>query len=108
MEIVLPFVNLTTIQPQLIVAIFAMAGLLIDAFYRNTLYVFILTLIGLALALFAVYSQWGVVVPYEESMVTIDGYTVFFNIIFILVAIVTVLISLSYVDLTGVDGGKYY
>ncbi len=81
---------------------------MIDAFYRNTLYVFILTLMGLALALFAVYSQWGVVVPYEESMVTIDSYTVFFNIIFILVAIVTVLISFSYVDLTGVDGGKYY
>ncbi|MFQ5861661.1 MAG: NADH-quinone oxidoreductase subunit N [Candidatus Brocadiales bacterium] len=108
MEIAFPVVNLGTILPQLIVAIFAMVGLLVDAFYRNTWQVFILTLLGLVLALFAAYSQWGVVVPYEESMVAVNGYTVFFNTIFILVAIVTMLMSLGYVDITGVDGGKYY
>ena len=108
MEIALPIVNLGTILPQLIVVTFAVAALLIDAFYRNVLSVFIVSFLGLLLALCAVYSQYGVAVPYEESMVAINGYTVFFNAIFILVAAATMFISLGYVDLTGVDGGKYY
>ncbi|MEE9514861.1 MAG: NADH-quinone oxidoreductase subunit N [Candidatus Brocadiales bacterium] len=108
MEITLPFVNLSTIMPLLIVAFFAMAALLVDAFYRNTLYVLITSLLGLALALFAVYSQWGAVVPPEESMVAINSYTVFFDTIFILVAAATMFISLGYAEFTGIDGGKYY
>ncbi|MGR3295330.1 MAG: NADH-quinone oxidoreductase subunit N [Candidatus Bathyanammoxibius sp.] len=108
MEITLPLVNLNTILPQLIVAVFAMAALLADAFYRNALYAFVLSLLGLALALFTVYTQWGVAFPYQESMLTINGFTVFFNSIFILVAAVTILLSLGYAELTGIDGGKYY
>ncbi|MEE9515426.1 MAG: proton-conducting transporter membrane subunit, partial [Candidatus Brocadiales bacterium] len=108
MEITLPFVNLGTIMPQLIVAFFAMAALMVDAFYRNTLYVFAVSILGLALALYAVYMQCGVAIPPEESMVAINSYTVFFNVIFLLVAAVTMFLSLSYADLTGIDGGKYY
>ena len=108
MEMTLPFVNLGTIMPQLIVAFFAMAALMVDAFYRNTLYVFVVSILGLALALYAVYMQCGVAIPPEESMVAINSYTVFFNVIFLLVAAVTMFLSLSYADLTGIDGGKYY
>ncbi len=108
MEMMLPLVNLNTILPQLIVVVFAMAALLADAFYRNALYAFLLSFLGLALALFTVYTQYGVVFPYQESMITINGFTVFFNTIFILVAAVTMLLSLGYAELTGIDGGKYY
>lgn len=108
MEITFPAVNLWTILPYIIVTTFAVIGLLVDAFYRNTLQVLVTTLLGLALALFTVYSQWGVTVPLEESMVIVNSFTLFFSAIFIIVAVVTVVISMSYIDVTGVEGGKYY
>ncbi|HHT9117235.1 MAG TPA: NADH-quinone oxidoreductase subunit N [Candidatus Hypogeohydataceae bacterium YC38] len=108
MDIAFPAVNLKGVLPQLVVTSFAVAGLLVDAFYRSTRMVFAISLLGLVLALLLFLSNWGKDGVYEGALLAVDNYTVFFNILFLLIAVATMLLSLHYIDLTGVDSGKYY
>jgi NADH-quinone oxidoreductase subunit N len=108
MEITFPAVNINSIAPQLIVATFAILALLVDAFSRNSRLVFITCLVGMHIALIWGFGQWGKGLPYENSLLAVDGYTTFFNVLFAFIAMVTMALSLGYVDNTGVDAGKYY
>ena len=108
MEITFPAVNIDSTVPQLIVALFAILALLVEVFSRSSRMVFATCLVGLHIALLRSLMQWGRGIPYESSLLAVDGYTTFFNILFILIAMITLAISLSYVENTRVDGGKYY
>ena len=108
MEIIFPAVNIDSTMPQLIVALFAILALLVEVFSRSPRMVFATCLVGLHVALIRCLMQWGRGIPYESSLLAVDGYTTFFNILFILIAMITLAISLSYVENTRVDGGKYY
>lgn len=108
MEITFPAVNIDSTMPQLIVALFAILALLVEVFSRSPRMVFATCLVGLHIALIRSLMQWGRGIPYESSLLAVDGYTTFFNILFILIAMITLAISLGYVENTRVDGGKYY
>lgn len=108
MEIIFPAVNIDSTMPQLIVALFAILALLVEVFSRSPRMVFATCLVGLHIALLRCLMQWGRWIPYESSLLAVDGYTAFFNILFILIAMITMAISLGYVENTRVDGGKYY
>ncbi|MEK7821417.1 MAG: NADH-quinone oxidoreductase subunit N, partial [Planctomycetota bacterium] len=108
MEITFPAVNIDSTMPQLIVALFAILALLVEVFSRSPRMVFATCLVGLHIALLRCLMQWGRWIPYESSLLAVDGYTAFFNILFILIAMITLAISLGYVENTRVDGGKYY
>ena len=108
MEIIFPAVNIDSTMPQLIVALFAILALLVEVFSRSPRMVFATCLVGLHVALLRCLMQWGRWIPYESSLLAVDGYTAFFNILFILIAMITLAISLGYVENTRVDGGKYY
>lgn len=108
MEITFPAVNIDSTVPQLIVALFAILALLVEVFSRSPRMVFATCLVGLHIALIRSLMQWGRWIPYESSLLAVDGYTTFFNILFILIAMITMAISLGYVENTRVDGGKYY
>jgi NADH-quinone oxidoreductase subunit N len=109
MEITFPAVNLDSIAPQLVVATFAMLALLIEATSRSPRLVFVTCLVGMHVALIWSFMQWDMGgMPYESSLVAVDGYTTFFNILFAITAMVTMALSLGYVEATGVDTGKYY
>ncbi len=108
MEITFPAVNINSIAPQLVVATFAMLALLVEVYSKNPRMVFITCLVGLHIALIWSIKQWGSGIPYESSLLAVDGYTTFFNALFAIIALTTMALSLGYVDATGVDAGKYY
>ncbi|HHT9119586.1 MAG TPA: NADH-quinone oxidoreductase subunit N [Candidatus Hypogeohydataceae bacterium YC41] len=108
MEIIFPAVNIASIAPQLIVATFAILALLVEVFSKSSRLVFATCLVGLFVAFALSFMQWGRGIPYENSLVAVDNYTTFFNALFAIVAIITMLLSLGYVDNTGIDTGKYY
>ncbi|MFN3467292.1 MAG: hypothetical protein ACK4WF_06275, partial [Candidatus Brocadiales bacterium] len=108
MEITFPAVSINSAMPQLIVATVAILALLVEAFSRSPRLVFITCLAGMHVALICSLRQWGGGIPYESALLAVDGYTTFFNVLFVLIAMVTIALSLGYVDNTGVDAGKYY
>ena len=108
MEITFPAVNINSAAPQLIVATVAILALLVEAFSRSSRLVFITCLVGMHIALIKSFMQWGGGIPYESSLLAVDGYTTFFNVLFVIIAMITMALSLDYVDSTGMDAGKYY
>lgn len=108
MEITFPVVNMDSVAPQLAVATFAILALLVEAFSRSSRLVFVTCLVGLHVALVWSFIQWGKGIPYESSLLAVDSYTTFFNALFAIVALITMALSLGYIDTTGVDTGKYY
>ncbi len=108
MEITFPAININSVMPQFVLAIFAILALVVDAFSKNSRMVFITCLVGLHFALILSFGQWDKDIPYENSLVAVDSYTTFFNVLFAMIALITVALSISYVDAMGMDAGKYY
>ena len=108
MDITFPAVDIRGLLPHVAVVSFATGGLLLGAFYRDPMRVFSVCLTGLVLAIVLSIMTWGAAGVYEDTLLAVDNYTIFFNILFLLIAAATMLLSLRYVDITGVDCGKYY
>src|SRR3990172_11422118 len=107
MEITFPAVNIDSTVPQLIVALFAILALLVEVFSRSSRMVFATCLVGLHIALLRSLMQWGRGIPYESSLLAVDGYTTFFNILFILIAMSTLAISLTDRKSTRLNSSHY-
>ena len=110
MEITIPPVNLASIAPPLILSVWAMILLLVDLWTPEnrkaaTAY---LTLVGLALALVVTVGLWGQNQSGFSGMVQLDNYALFLDIVFIVVAAITVLISVNYLTLQNIQHGEYY
>ena len=96
--------------PMLLVAGAGLLVLLLDPFTppdrRDRLAV--LSLVGIVAATVAVLLRRGQAEIVFGGMLAADGFAVFFNLLFLLVAGLTLLISLPYVQRTGMDHGEYY
>jgi NADH-quinone oxidoreductase subunit N len=104
--------ELLSILPQLVVAALAMIVLLVDACApkgnagRAPATV---SLIGLIVALVVTLGMGATdSQPVLGGMVISDRYTQFFNIVFLLTAIVAVLLSVEYLEREGISHGEYY
>ncbi len=107
----LPEINLYLIAPEIIVAAFGLLVLMIDVFWpkeqdKKNLGSF--CLIGIILAFLFALSQIGYVKSGYEGMFVSDGYSLFFKITFLIIAGLTVLISMGYSRREGIESGEYY
>lgn len=107
MDIVFPAVDLRGLLPLLAVTVFAVGGLILDAFYRDPLRTFSICLGGVVLALYLSLGLWGAK-AYTGALLAVDNFTIFFDVLFLITAAVTMVVSLNYVEATGIDAGKYY
>ncbi len=101
-----------TLLPLIILVAFAMGILLIDVFARDTKgtgtigYLALSAMVFVFLSLF-LFAGRGDKMSFG-SMMRMDVYAVFFYLVFVVIGILTILASISYVKTTGIHSGEYY
>ncbi len=110
--IVFPVINLKSIFPELMVVITALVVLLCDLFLSKDKKAPLpfLSILGLVCALIFSVSMWreGVAEYAFSNMIVIDRFALFFNSLFIVATIITILISINYIREESINYGEYY
>jgi NADH-quinone oxidoreductase subunit N len=104
-------VNLLPLLPTIQVLLTALVVLLRDLFFNQDEpkgFLAFISLLGLALAAGEAVALWGAQESAFGDGVVLDHFALFFALIFLLVAALTILSSIHYVRLTGIHEGEYY
>jgi NADH-quinone oxidoreductase subunit N len=107
----LPEIDLYLIAPEIIITLFGFLVLLVDVFLPKRgrkSHLGFLSLIGIVLAFLYTLPQMGSVRSGFQGMFISDGYALFFKIVFLIIAFLTILISLGYAQREGIAFGEYY
>jgi len=107
----LPEIDLYLIAPEIVVTAFGFLVLLVDVFTpraERKSYLGIICLIGIILAFLFTLPQIGSVKTGFGGMFTSDGFALFFKVLFLIIAFLTILISMGYVQREGIEFGEYY
>lgn len=110
MELVIPEVNWAVMAPILVVVISALGVLVLDLFLPKERRGLLagMSLVGLAVAFIVSERLRGREEQAFKGMVTLDSMTLFFDLIFLLVAALTILISTEYLKREEAHYGEYY
>jgi NADH-quinone oxidoreductase subunit N len=109
MPIEVPPLNFTPLAPIVAVVVTAFLVMLFELFIGDKRILGYLSLLGLAVA--AVYSVMLFGLPPGQAfqdMVVSDGYALILNFVFIITAMLSILISLSYLGDRNLQRGEYY
>lgn len=111
----MPTINLSAVYPEIIIAIFALIVILLQAFSGKRLknYFGYISLIGIITAIYFVFIRPA---PFDFKSVeyafnglwVVDNYSRFFKLIFLLGTGLTILISIKYVENEGIQHGEYF
>ncbi len=110
MKVVIPQINWNAIGPELIITITAMILLLLNFGVRSRSKELIpyLSLTGIIIGLIYALALWGRQEYGFQNFLILDNYALFFKIIFLLTAALTILMSIRYLQEEGFDYGEYY
>jgi NADH-quinone oxidoreductase subunit N len=110
MNVVIPAISWNVIGPELILSLTAMVLLLLIGLAKKAVRGAIpyLSLAGVIIALFFCFSLWGQSQYAFNRMVVLDNYSLFFKVIFLLTAGLTILMSIRFLKLEGFEHGEYY
>ena len=110
-----PSLNLLLILPWLFIVGTAILIMILDLFVhsKNKTWIAWLSLTGIVLAFIQTVGLWGVdsgtFIPEGGlPMVVVDNYSLFINVIVLLTAFISVMISLDYLRKTDLEQGEYY
>jgi NADH-quinone oxidoreductase subunit N len=111
----IPTINFSAIYPEIIIAVFALIVLLVQSFahIRGKNYFAYISLIGVVAAIFVVMYNPA---PFAFKSVeysfnglwVVDNYCRFFKLIFLLGTLLTILISIKYLEDEGIQHGEYF
>jgi len=107
----LPEIDLYLIAPEIVITLFGFLVLMVDVFSpkkERKGYLGVISLIGILIAFFYTLPLMGSASSGFGGMFTSDGYALFFKITFMIIAFLTVLISMGYAHREGIDFGEYY
>ncbi|OGP73671.1 MAG: NADH-quinone oxidoreductase subunit N [Deltaproteobacteria bacterium RBG_16_49_23] len=107
----IPEIDLYLIAPEIIITAFGFLVLLVDVFApkgEKKGYLGFLGLIGVVIAFFYTIPLMGSGKTGFEGMITSDGFAVFFKITILIIAFLTLLISMGYAAREGIGFGEYY
>jgi NADH-quinone oxidoreductase subunit N len=107
----LPDIDLYLIAPEIVIAAFGFLVLLVDVFApkgERKGYLGVLSLIGVAIAFFYTLPLVGPAKTGFAGMFVSDGFAVFFKITILIIAFLSVLISMGYATREGIGFGEYY
>lgn len=110
-ELANPNVSLTSIGPELIVALAGIMAMVYDSFFPNQRRVTgIISLIGLVLSAMLLAIMWTSVQPTStfNGMIVHDNLRMAFSFVFLFVTAMTILISTVWVDNENVPAGEYH
>lgn len=102
--------DLKVIAPELVLTIFALFVLVLSVFVRRQSRgpLGYTALVGVVIAFFSLFLGIGKEIKAFNGMVTMDPFCLFFKVIFLIVAFLTILASLGYTKREGIDLGEYY
>ena len=110
MDLFLPDINLFAIAPEIMLVVFACLVLLIDAVFpriSKTSLAF-LSIMGIFLAFKSTVFLWGRKEYIFRDMMIVDNFSLFFNLIFLIGAALTILISVGHMNSEKFGHGEYY
>jgi len=102
--------NLTASMPILIVSCLALIVMIADLFVprENKKILAYLSIAGLIAAGYSSISLWGLKLTAFSGSIISDNFTLFFNILFIISAVLTILLSLDFLSREESHLGEYY
>jgi NADH-quinone oxidoreductase subunit N len=104
----IPGLNLTAIAPHIIIVITALVVLLAELFTSKKSILAYLSLLGIIVAAVVSWTIWDGTDPMFQTMAVADGYSLFLNLVFLLTAALSVLVSINYLVREGMNYGEYY
>ncbi len=110
MDLVLPQIDWAPLAPLLPVAFGGLAALVGDLFLpagRKTS-IAILGLVALAISILLSIGLWGIVRFSINDALMLDRFGLFFHVVFAVVSVLTILLSMGYLDARTPDQGEYY
>jgi NADH-quinone oxidoreductase subunit N len=98
MSIVIPAVHWASIAPELVIVCTALTVLLLGAFSSRISHGFVagVSLLGVLISLMVTISLWGRSELAFSNMHALDNYSLFFNVLFLICAALTILASMDY------------
>ena len=109
MPIEIPTLNFIALAPVLIVLVTAFIVMFAELFAKDKRILGYVSIAGLVIALIVSNSLFdNFAAPVYQNMFMSDGYALVLNFIFIIAAILSILISLSYMGHRGLQRGEYY
>ncbi|MFH0729649.1 MAG: NADH-quinone oxidoreductase subunit N [Pseudomonadota bacterium] len=115
MELIIPSINFSAIYPEIILTVFALTILMLQAFApsRSKGYFAYFSLMGIGIAAaILIYMPSAFDLKFVENsfsgMWVVDNYSRFFKLIFLLGSGLTILISVNYVVDEGIQSGEYF
>jgi len=100
--------NFTAIAPHIIIVITALVVLLTDLFTSRKSILAYLSLLGIIVAAVVSWYIWDGTDPMFQTMAVADGYSLFLNLVFLVTAALSVLVSINYLVREGMNYGEYY
>jgi NADH-quinone oxidoreductase subunit N len=101
-------INLTAITPELILTGTALLVLLLDLFIKRKELLTVVTLVGIAVTFWISTQLIGNEITTFNRMFTLDLFGIFFKMIFLISAALTVGVSARFLKLEGKHTGEYY
>jgi NADH-quinone oxidoreductase subunit N len=103
-------IGLIGFLPALLVGTFAVVVLMVDLFSPagQRANAGLITLIGIGLGLWAVVRLWGTDATLFGGMIVVDAPSLWFQVVFLVVTFITVLLSMQYAAEEGLEQGEYY
>ncbi len=108
MDISSAAISFNILSPEIIVLGTAMLILMLGNFVRGKVSIAFLALIGLVAGLFLSLNQWNQPQSGYFGMVIVDNFSVYFDLIFIAAAIITILMAHRYMIVHGIDRYEFY
>jgi NADH-quinone oxidoreductase subunit N len=103
-------IGLIGFLPALLVGTFAVVVLMVDLFSPagQRANAGLITLIGIGLGLWAAVRLWGTDATLFGGMIVVDAPSLWFQVVFLVVTFITVLLSMQYAAEEGLEQGEYY
>ncbi len=101
----IPFPNLAPIMPEIILSVAAMLLLMLELVFKNKGVIALAGLIAVAVTLYVLPSSYGTTFG---GMFISDSYSMYFKLIFMINLVLTILLSLKYLQREKADYGEYY
>jgi NADH-quinone oxidoreductase subunit N len=110
-----PSINFLLFLPWIIIVGTGLLLMILDLIIRsrNKAWIAWVSLVGIGLALWQTIGLWDIdsgtfTDPNGSPMIVVDNYSLFINIIILLTAFLTVLLSVNYLGKANIDRGEYY
>ncbi|MBF0557718.1 MAG: NADH-quinone oxidoreductase subunit N [Nitrospirae bacterium] len=101
----IPFPNLATLMPEIIISVAAMLLLMLDFVFKEKSYLALIGALAAGIVLYVMPASYGVTFG---GMFISDSYSMYFKLIFIVNLALTLLLSLKYIEREKAEFGEYY